>query len=350
MDLPAIAAKFFNPADLLKRGQSMAFYKKECKMGNIYLVDTQQFNMETITSVFCYSDGKRSLLMDIGTSDNIDAVLQSLLRRGIALESLEGIVPSHYHFDHGGGSAELWNRLKGINKKFKIYTNRITMKNLQNSADHLRGAKTTFGKFIGTMDHIPDDVFCIVEPDEFLPIEFSGGERVKLLYTPGHTVDHCSPSVVLGDRTIFTFTGEALGTIYTNESMLTTPTSMPPNFRYDDYIASMKKIKGLNSELLGFCHFGIISGTDDINFVYNDHMSFMVSFRQGIIDAFNENPTTEHVMSMTEHLWKDRIDSGFAGVKGSEAFFGNLRLALTYGVMVDLGFRGPKYESKSERL
>jgi len=325
----------------------MAYNRKECRIGNVYLVDTMQFNMETITSVFCYSDGNKSLLMDIGTSDNIDAVFQSLLRRGISLESLVGIVPSHYHFDHGGGSAELWNRIKSINKNFKIYTNRITKENLLNSAGHLRGAKTTFGKFIGTMDPVPDDAFCIVEPDDFLPLEFSGGERVQLVYTPGHTVGHCSPSVILGGRTIFTFTGEAWGTIYTHHKMLSTPTSMPPNFSYDDYIASMKKIKSLNPELAGFCHFGIISGADDINFLYDDHMNFMAQFRQGIIDAFNENPSTEHVMSRTEHLWKDRIDSEFAGVKGSEAFFGNIRLALTYGMMVDLGFRGPKYESKT---
>lgn len=326
----------------------MAFNRKECRMGNVYMVDTLQFNMETITSIFCYSDGSRSLLMDIGTSDNIDAVFQSLLRHGIALESLEGIVLSHYHFDHGGGSAELWNRIKSINKNFKIYTNRITRDSLQNSEGHLRGAKTTFGKFIGTMDPIPEDVFCLVEPDDFLPLEFSGGERVKLLYTPGHTVDHCSPSVILGERTLFTFTGEALGTIYTNDRILSTPTSMPPNFRYDDYISSMKKIKSMKPELIGFCHFGFISGDDDINSIYNDHMNFMVSFRQEVIEAFNENPSTEHVMARTEHLWKDRIDSGFSGVKGSEAFFGNIRLALTYGLMVDLGFRGPKYESKTK--
>jgi len=326
----------------------MAYDRKECRHGNVYVIETMQFDMETITSVFCYSDGSKSLLMDVGTSDNIDAVLQSLARHGIALESLEGVVLSHYHFDHGGGSAELYKRMAGINKKFRIYTNNITKKNLQNAAGHLGGAKTTFGKFIGTMEPVPDEAFCIVEPDDFLPLQFSGGERVKLLYTPGHTVDHCSPSVILNDRTIFTFAGEALGTIYTNRKMLSTPTSMPPNFKYDDYISSMKKIRSINPGLIGLCHFGIISGTEDINFLFDDHFKFMTSFRDSIIKAFNENPSTEHVLAGTEYLWEDRIDREFADIKGSELFFGNLRLALTYGVMVDLGFRKPKYESRTD--
>ncbi len=325
----------------------MAFDRKECRLGNVYLIDTLQFDMETITSVFCYSDGSKSLLMDIGTSDNIDAVFQSLARHGIALESLYGIVLSHYHFDHGGGSAELYKRMKSINKNFKIYTNSITKGNLQNSAGHLGGAKTTFGKFIGTMEPIHEDAFCIVELDGFLPVEFAGGVRVKLLHTPGHTADHCSPSVVRGDRTLFTFAGEALGTIYTNSKMLSTPTSMPPNFVYKDYISSMDKLRAMNPEMIGFCHFGIISGNEDINFVFNDHREFMERFRSEIIEAFREDPSTTHVLAKTEYLWKDRIDSEFAGIKGSELFFGNLRLALTYGVMVDLGFRKPKYESKT---
>lgn len=142
------------------------------------------------------------------------------------------------------------------------------------------------------------------------------------------------------------FAGEAMGTIYTGDRMLSTPTSMPPNFKYDDYMSSMEKLRIMSPELVGLCHFGILSG-DDINIVFDDHVEFMKNFRQSIIKAFNENSSTDYVMSETEYLWKDRIDSMFDGMKGSEAFFGNLRLALTYGVMVDLGFRGPKYESKT---
>jgi glyoxylase-like metal-dependent hydrolase (beta-lactamase superfamily II) len=326
----------------------MAFYRDERRLGNVYLIDTLQFNMRAITTVFCYSDGIKSVLMDIGTSDNIDAVFNSLLSQGIALESLAGITLSHYHFDHGGGCAELWKRMRPINKDFRIYTNSITKNLLQDAAGHLKGAGTTFGSFVGTMDYIPDEAFCIVGMDDYLPVEFSTGERIKLVYTPGHTADHCSPCVVFGDRTPFMFAGEAAGTLYTSDRLLSTPTSMPPNFKYDDYMSSIDKIRNMNPEAIGFCHFGMIAGADDIEFLFNDHIDFMKNFRSQIIKAFNENPSTSHVLAETGYLWKDRIDSAFAGIKGNELFFGNLRLALTFGVMVDLGFRNPKYESKTE--
>jgi len=325
----------------------MALEQREGKYGNIYHIDTMQFNSPNVTSAFCYSDGEKSCLMDIGTSDNIDAVLNSLVKHGISLENLEGIVLSHYHFDHGGGSCELWKKMKTINKNFKIYTNSITKKNLQNAEGHVNGAKTTFGPFVGTMDYIPDEAFCIVEFDDILPIEFSDGAKIKLIHTPGHTPDHCSPSIINNGRTIFTFAGEAMGTVYTDVRILSTPTSMPPNFRFNDYINSMDRIKKMKPEIVGLCHFGMLIGEEDINFMLNDHFDFMHKFRDGIIKAFNENPSTEYVLSQTEYLWEGRTKNDSMDDEGKKAFLKNLRLALTYGVMVDLGFRKPKYESKT---
>ncbi|MCL1833898.1 MAG: MBL fold metallo-hydrolase [Leptospirales bacterium] len=326
----------------------MALEQREGKHGNIYLIDTLQFNSQNVTTVFCYSDGEKSLLLDIGTSDSVDIVLNSLERNGISLESLAGIVPSHYHFDHGGGSSELWKRMKGINKNFKVYTTSITKKSLQNAEGHINGAKTTFGKFVGTMDYIPDEAFHIVEPDGFIPIEFSGSAKIKLVHTPGHTPDHCSPSIICNDRTIFMFAGEAVGTVYTDDKILSTPTSMPPNFKFDDYINSMNRIRDMKPEIIGLCHYGMITGESDINFMIDDNYDFMHRFRDEIVKAFNENPSTENVLLRTEYLWEGRTKNGSMDDKGKEFFMKNLRLALTYGVMVDLGFRKPKYESKGD--
>ena len=325
----------------------MALEQREGRYGNIYLIDTMQFNSNNVTSVFCYSDGEKSSLMDIGTSDSVDTVLDTLVRYGVSLEKLEGIVLSHYHFDHGGGCCELWKRMRGINKNFRIYTNSITKKNLQDADGHLNGARTTFGKFVGTMDYIPDEAFCIVELDELVPIEFADGARIKLLHTPGHTADHCSPSVIHNGRTIFTFAGEAVGTVYTDDRILSTPTSMPPNFRFNDYINSMGKIKNMKPEIIGLCHYGMITGESDINFMIDDNFNFMHKFKEEIINAFNENPSTDHVLTKTEYLWEGRTKNDSMDDEGKKVFLKNLRLALTYGVMVDLGLRKPKYESKT---
>jgi len=145
----------------------MSIIREECRIGNLCIIDTGQFNLRTLTSVFCWYDGERALLMEAGTSDNTCVILDSLKRSGIPLSKLAGVVPSHYHFDHGGGCAELWRRMQEFNSSFRIYTTPLTKYKLQNPASHLRGAGTTFGKFVGTMEAVPDEAFVILEPDSY---------------------------------------------------------------------------------------------------------------------------------------------------------------------------------------
>lgn len=323
----------------------MSIIREEQRIDNLYIIDTGQFNLPSLTSVFCWYDGDKALLMDAGTSDNTDAILESFKNSGIPPEKLTGVLPSHYHFDHGGGSSALWKKMQGINPDFRIYTTSLTKRKLQDAASHLRGAATTFGQFVGTMEPAPDDAFVLLHPDSYIPLEFNDGAKIKLLHTPGHTPDHCSPAVMIGGRCVFCFAAEACGTMYTNSEILTTPSSMPPNFNYSDYVRSFEKVRSINPDMIGLCHFGVVSGSD-VNVLFEDHALFMDRLREGIIEAFREDQSTSHVMKATEHLWERRIDRGFHSMKGSELFFGNLRLALTYGIMVDLGLREPKYEER----
>ncbi len=323
----------------------MSIIREERRIDNLYIIDTGQFNLKTITSVFCWYDGDIALLFDAGTSDNIEAIFASLKQFRIPPQKLAGVVPSHYHFDHGGGCSELRKRMQVINPDFRIYTTPLTKYKLQHADSHLEGAASTFGRFVGKMDPPPDDAFYLLEADSWLPFEFNDGARLKLVHTPGHTPDHSSIAVFTEDRCKFCFAAEACGTMYRNREILTTPSSMPPNFNYKDYMLSVEKIRSIHPEMIGLCHFGIITGSD-IEILFDDHISFMKKLRDGIAGAFNENQSTSHVMKATEKLWINRVDSDFVNIKGSELFFGNLRLALTYGLMVDMGLREPKYEER----
>ena len=67
----------------------MSVIRKETSLGNLHLVDTGQFNLNCITSVFCYSDEEKAILFDIGTSHNVDHVLERLYSLGIPAEKIE---------------------------------------------------------------------------------------------------------------------------------------------------------------------------------------------------------------------------------------------------------------------
>jgi hypothetical protein len=210
---------------------------------------------------------------------------------------------------------------------------------LQNSADHMRSAATTFGKFVGIMEAVPESAYIIVNQDYSLPFDLTTGASIQLVSTPGHSLDHSSPTVFMNNRSEFTFLGEAAGTLFHSKKLVSVSSTMP-NYRWETYNQSFGKLIQMDLSAVGFSHFGVITGKDDIHTYLTDHLEYMQHFRQRIVELFRENPSTRYIIENTNEFWADRID--FADPKSE--VFQKLRLALTYGMMIDLGLRQVKYE------
>ncbi len=318
----------------------------------LYLIDTYQFGTSRITSVFCYWDGQSCYLFDICTSLDVDRVLTTLRSWGITPIHMKGIIPSHYHFDHCGGCTTLWQHIHPHNPAFRIICTEKTKHLLQNGADHLIGARSTFG-VVGSMDPIPDqqinEAYDIVAPNKPLDLEICPEFSVELLSTPGHCPDHHCPILYDDGKARFGFGGEAAGTLYHGSQLISLPTSMPPHFQFDLYMASLAKLQALQLDYFGLCHFGVISGIEDINTYLTNHATFMHQFREAVIKFYHENPSTRYIITQCNQSglnFGDRVDPLFQKVAKNSSFFQNLQVALTYGILVDLGYRSPKYEQK----
>ncbi|MHA1777292.1 MAG: hypothetical protein DRO88_01700 [Promethearchaeia archaeon] len=327
---------------------------------NLYMLDTMQFNVSHITTAFCYYDGENALLMDVGTSDNVPTVLRALKKLKIPLKHLRGITLTHYHFDHAGGVSKLWKKVSKKVPDFKIYTTKFTKEKLQNAESHVVGATSTFNEFVGTMKPISDefvnDAYVLLDEenpkvDLTIPIDFSMGAKIKLVPTPGHCPDHVSPSIFFNSSTSpqFLFGGEAVGTFYHESELMSAATSMPPNFQYNLYMESLKKIQDLNPEILGVCHYGAIKGKNAVKEYLEDQTNYMQDLVIAIKKHYNENPSVRYII---EQLKKDRlhvnnrVGNRFVDNPTSNHFLSNLQLALTYGILIDLGYRESKYEER----
>ena len=322
---------------------------------NLYLIDTEQFLNKRVTTVFCYWDGENCFLLDIGTSDNVQTILRFLKKNKIPLSKVKGLFLSHYHFDHGGGATKLWKTIHKKEEKsnFKIITTLQTKDKLQHAESHVIGAKTTFGEFVGDMKPIPDDqeenAFEIIPFDKDYMLSPSQNISLRLISTPGHSNDHCSPTIFQNNVPIFCFSGEASGCLYNGSELLSQPTSMPPNFQFEEYMKSLEKLIDLNPESLGLCHFGVISGKKDVQTFLNGHKKYMIDFRAAVIDLYEKNQSTRYIIdNLKEYFFNDEkfIDEYYHELNDHTKFLSNLRLALTYGMMISLGFRKPKYELK----
>ncbi len=322
---------------------------------NLYLIDTEQFSKKRVTTVFCYWDEKNCYIIDAGTSDNVQTILRFLKKYNIPLSKVKGLFLSHYHFDHGGGATKLWKTIHRKEKGsiFRIITTEETKDKLQHAESHVIGAKTTFGEFVGDMKPISADLeenaYEIMPFDKDFPLSSSENICIRLISTPGHSNDHCSPTLFQNGDPIFCFAGEASGCLYNGSKLLSQPTSMPPNFQFEKYMNSLEKLIDLNPESMGLCHFGVILGKLDVKTFLIGHKKYMVDFRDTVINLYKKNQSTRYIIeNLKDYFFNDEkfIDNYYRELDDHTKFLSNLRLALTYGMMISLGFRKPKYELK----
>jgi glyoxylase-like metal-dependent hydrolase (beta-lactamase superfamily II) len=279
----------------------------------------------------------------------INRLLDFVKNHNVDLNNVKYLIPTHHHFDHAGGMWKLYEIIKDYNSEIKILTNKATKDLLNNYESHLNRAKRTFGQFIGEMKTIEDQAFKLIEPVDFsdsniknmeIVDEFKiNGSKVQLaiLKTPGHTHDHQCPVFIKDEILDFIYFGESVGTIYHSSKLITLPTSMPVYFNYVEYMKSLVNLININPEpnFAGFGHFGVIKGSEYINQILLEHKEFMELFRKEIIDAYNENPQTKHVVEKLTPILTPRTDL----IKGGHPILTNIILGIVYGMMIDLGYR-----------
>ncbi|MBD3256345.1 MAG: MBL fold metallo-hydrolase [Candidatus Lokiarchaeota archaeon] len=321
---------------------------KSCKFNDyIHHVDLKEFGTNRILSAFIAEFDDQTLFLDCGSSIEEKRLIRYSKKHNIPLSSVNYLVTSHHHFDHTGGMWKLYDRIKRINPDVKIITNRQT-KNLLNDYEfHLNRAKRTFGNFIGEMKPIEEKAFELVEPeDNFHKNVKSIGilkefrlrdEMIKfaILKTPGHTPDHQCPLFIKNGKIDFIYLGEAIGTLYHSTELLTMPTSMPVFFNYDSYMDTLSKLKRLEPLNAGFCHFGIVSGKNNIKALITEHETFMKEFKERIIEAYEEKPETRYVFDKIMPFLTPRTDL----VGKDHPIMQNIVLGVVYGMLMDLGYR-----------
>lgn len=316
---------------------------------NEYLhhIDLKEFGRNNILTSFIAEFDDNILFLDCGGSIEIKHLLRYASKNKLDLTKVKYLITTHHHFDHCGGMWKLYNKIQKHNPDVKILTNEKTKELLNDFEFHLNRAKRTFGKYIGKMKPIEDKAFKLIQPDDNFEnginsIEILDKFKIQnseidlaILKTPGHTPDHQCPIFIKNDKINFIFYGEAVGTIYHSQKLITMPTSMPVFFNYNDYMTTVEKLKKVIPQKAGFGHFGVINGENNLREIILEHEAFMVEFRNKIIKFYNEKPETSYVFNSILPLFKKRTDM----MGDSHPIMKNLILAVVYGMMMDLGYR-----------
>lgn len=284
-----------------------------------------------------------SLCMDVGSSLQFKNVLRYAKGNNISLSSFKYFIPSHHHYDHNGGLWKIIEIIKEHNSEVKILTNKLTKDFLNNYKDHFNRARKAYGPMVGEMREIDHNNFQIInrseDPEDLKIIDiFSvNGSEVELaiLKTPGHVPDHECSVFIKDGEVDFIFLGEAAGFLQHTSKLVTLPVSAPPLYSFNDDMETIKKLKKLKANNVGFAHYGVVVGKDNVEEILTDHEIFMKEFRARIIEYHEEKDDTKYICEKIAPFLLPR-SSIFKKISDGVIY---TALQGVYGVMIDLGYR-----------
>ncbi len=287
-------------------------------------------------SIFLLMTPESVVIMDVGTSDDVNSILEFMKNINLPLKKVKYLVPSHHHFDHFGGGWKLWETIRKNNPEIKILTTEKTKRLLQDPNDHINRAKRTFGVYVGIMEPVPDEAYEIVGTDE--PIQIPGFEKgFKLIATPGHTSDHVCPTVFNDDITEFVYLSECAGGLLHSQKLITLPSSMPPEFDFNTYIQSLQKIIDLKPLNTGYAHAGVVRGQDGVMQALKENIEYSFYFRDFVKSNFLKQGETRYVVEQfIKREMEKRSDIPY------NELYTNYVVAVVYGQLIDLGLKEPK--------
>jgi glyoxylase-like metal-dependent hydrolase (beta-lactamase superfamily II) len=202
-------------------------------------------------NVHLIKDGSEGALIDAGFPDDESFNTRMEWLRSIPDLNLKYIVITHHHFDHSSGAAKL-REATGA----KIVMHKLEEPILKRSAAEEIPSDMDVPKAPADDDAAKErDEWVkrtaqwrkeaaeagadeLVDDNDTLSI---GGLTLRMVHSPGHTAGHLSPFLEEGK---VLFAGDnVLG-------MGTTVVPPPPHGDMFDYIASLKKMQGLNADLM----------------------------------------------------------------------------------------------------
>jgi glyoxylase-like metal-dependent hydrolase (beta-lactamase superfamily II)/8-oxo-dGTP pyrophosphatase MutT (NUDIX family) len=186
---------------------------------DVLMVPVSTVTLPPATTTNCYLVGARDfVILDPGAGgDEADRLLRHVRRRAEGGRRPKAIVVTHHHADHVGGAAELSRRLD-----VPVMAHPVTWDLWDRRAVGARAAAIREGDLL----------------------ELSGGERLRVLHTPGHAAGHVA------------LLEEASGSLFAGDlvSGLSTVLVDSAPGALDDYLASLERIRDAGAKTLFPAH------------------------------------------------------------------------------------------------
>ncbi|MCX7060784.1 MAG: MBL fold metallo-hydrolase [Gammaproteobacteria bacterium] len=233
----------------------------------ITCIDTEQVRPG---QACCYliGSGQRSgtaqyAFVDCGTSLSVPGIKAVLAARGIGLDQIAYVMPTHVHLDHAGGAGLLMRECGHA----KLVVHPRGAKHLIDPAALIAGATAVYGpKQMAAMygEIVPIDASRVIVADDGYRLDFDGRELL-FIDAPGHARHHYA---IWDEQSRGWFAGDTFGLSYRvfdgpNGATLL-PTTTPVQFEPDAWLQTIDRFMAADPDWMYLTHYGRVGNVQQL--------------------------------------------------------------------------------------
>lgn len=269
------------------------------------IIDTKMHGHDGITATFLLA-AEQTALIETGPKSVVDNVLKGLEDAGV--DVLDWIIVTHIHLDHAGAAGTLARRFPHA----RIGVHGVGAPHLADPDKLWKSAARIYGKRMeklwGGIDPISADRITVIEDGDKIDL---GGRVLQAVETPGHAYHH---HAYLDDATGILFAGDALG-VRLPDVGIVRPATPPPEFHMATAIASIEKIRRLDTSSLWLTHFGPHDGGDpsrEVAHTCDDAIEALRTWGRWVASARTTTTDLEDVAEQVEAMARARAENALA--------------------------------------
>src|SRR4030042_1306354 len=209
----------------------------------IYRIETPVPGMPYLPVAYLIAE-LDGVLIEPGPSSAISLIREGMKHLG--MNHLAYSIPTHFHLDHAGGAGELAQ----LFPRAKVVIHHRAVKHALDPSQFIESTKMVWGDDFetrfGPITPVRESQLQVPEDGEIINVD---GRELEIIYAPGHAPHQI---VILDHKVKGLFCGEALGLPWHHM-----PAVAPPRFDLETYLATIEKLRQLDTRMLFVSHGGL---------------------------------------------------------------------------------------------
>ncbi len=237
------------------------------------MFDCLIYNMKEQMALFVIENNGKTVLIDTGTSSEVDSLLNYL--QNIGIDHLDYIFSTHVHLDHIGGVKRLSTQFP----EAKIVVSEFYQKLPETKFAKEKSDLAEYHEYL--VQNLKNRVIYVDEGD----IISLDDLKLEIYTAPGHTPEHIA---ILDRKNMNLFPGDSIGGHHLG-SGFSRPTAYPPYFNHISYSKTVKKLSQIdNIKSVSLAHFGVATGPE-VQEVFKISEAVFKAYKDTVVESYQKN-------------------------------------------------------------